>query len=224
MNQRLLEGPSQEPVTVAELAVFSRFDPPAAMTGSPATDNPEYTQVLEWIGAAREHIERLSTFCYLPQTWELSLDDFPRIYIGQDRPYHWNIPAPAPYRPDALELMRHPVQSVTSIKYIDTDGNEQTVDPTTYDLKYDRVILKVNQTWPITARVPDCVTVTYVTGYDPAGSPPVAIPNRLKLALKFLAGWYYETRTPVGVEPTYDVARTLKDLLTGFRSSYVPRF
>jgi uncharacterized phiE125 gp8 family phage protein len=224
MFETLLVGPTNEPLTVEQLAASSLFDAPPATTGSPAIDNPKYEEIEEQIGAAREHIEWLTNYCYLTQQWRLTLDQFPNLYVGPDnREAHWNVPRPWPFRPDAIELLRYPVQSVESVKYIDGDGNEQTVDPATYDLKGIRIVLKVGKVWPTAARVPDAVSIEYTAGYDPEGSPPLPIPKRLKRALKFLAGWYFENRVPVSDKPTSQVEFTLSNLLTGYRSKYMAR-
>src|SRR5438552_3190118 len=99
MFEQLLEGPTSEPVTVVEQATWSRFDAPDEMVGSPAEDNPEYLLVQSQIAGAREQIERQTHYCYLSQTWQLTLDVFPKIYIGLDMyGRHWHIPAPWPFR------------------------------------------------------------------------------------------------------------------------------
>lgn len=55
--------------------------------------------------AATEAAEQMTGRAIMPQTWELTLDAFP----------------------DALELTRVPVASVTSLKYFDATGTEQTL-------------------------------------------------------------------------------------------------
>lgn len=93
----------------------------------------------------------------ITQTVELVLDDFP---AGE------------------IDLRLPSVQSVTSIKYLDTAGAEQTVINTDYSLDTaaspGRVLLDTDAAWPATADVPNAVRVRYVVGYgdDDASVPP----------------------------------------------------
>jgi len=224
MFETLLEGPSAEPVTVDEQAAWSRFDPPAEQTDdSPPVDNPEYGLVVSQIKTAREEIERLTRFFFYPQRWKQTMPGFP--YFHQrftHSPVLWKYRFPS-HGHDVIELLRHPVQSIESVKYLDTGGDEQTFDATSYELDRDCVQLKVGKNWPFAAIRDNAVRIEYTAGFNPEGSPPVEIPERLKSALKFLAGWYYENRIPVTTTPTSDIIRTLDNLLKGFRSGYLPR-
>lgn len=222
MFETLLTGPTGEPITVEELANFSRFDAP-----DETEDALDFAEVSGQIGAAREQIERQTSYCYDIQKWQMTLDAFPSIYVGREMNWHFNIPEFVQngwvFRPDVIELLRHPVQSIDSFKYTDANGDEQTVDSGIYDLKNDRIVLKVGKTWPVAAHVPDSVTIQYTAGYDPEGSPAIPTPQRLIRALKFLAGWYYDNRMPIGTQPTAPVQMTLDNLLTGFRSNRMAR-
>jgi hypothetical protein len=222
MFEQLLQGPSGEPITVEQLAAAAHFDAPDAMIDSPAEDNPDYAEVEEQISAAREQIERLTNHCFLPQQWRLSLDAFPTFITSND----WVVRGPfiaGPLTADAIELLRLPVGSVDSVKYIDTFGAEQTFDPSNYDVKGNRIVLKAGKSWPVAIKNPDSVWIDYTAGYDPDGSPAVSIPARLLRALKWLAGHYHETLLPISTEPTQDVKFTLSNLLTGFRSTRMAR-
>jgi len=221
MFEQLIQGPADEPVTVANQAAWSRFDAPDQLVGSPPAENPEYDLVVSQIKTAREDIERLTRYCLMTQQWKLTLPGFPYRRPGFCVPVvFW------PYgqlAENAIELMRHPVQAVQSITYLDPGGVEQTLDPSVYDVANDSILLKVGQTWPWTAQRDDAVRILHTAGYDPMGSPPTELPERLKTAVKYLAGWYYENRIPVSTQPTQDVLRTLASLLKGFRSGYLPR-
>lgn len=220
MYEELIAGAASEPITVAEQAAWSRFDAPDQLTGSPAEENPDYDLVASQIKGAREEVERLSRYCCLPQQWRQVLPAFPGAHYWMD-PVYDRVQGGMPQQ--SIELLRRPVQSIELIQYLATDGTLTTLDPATYTLGNNSVILNVGQTWPVAANRDNSVRVEYTAGYNPDGSPPVEIPERLKTAIKFLAGWWYENRLPVGTQPTTDIANTLKNILTGFRPNYLAR-
>lgn len=70
----------------------------------------------------------------------------------------------------ALSLAWPPLQSVTSVKYLDQDEVEQTVDPSVYVVDTHRypgqLRLARNQVWPTAvAERPDAVRIVYKAGY-----------------------------------------------------------
>ena len=91
---------SAEFVTTAEMQTFVR----ASTTGN----NAELATLVQ---SAREQVEKDTRRAYLAQTWVYKCDQFPR-----NREY--------------LELHRPPLLSVTSLQYIDSDGNTQTFSST----------------------------------------------------------------------------------------------
>ena len=97
----------------------------------------------------------------ITQTVELVLDAFP---AGE------------------IDLRLPSVQSVTSIKYLDTAGAEQTFANTNYSLDTaaspGRVLLDTDAAWPATADVPNAVRVRYVVGY---GDDDASVPANIRL-------------------------------------------
>ena len=84
-----------------------------------------------------------------------------------------------------IELRLAPVQSITSITYIDQDSASQTLATTVYgtDLTSTpaRIILKTSQNWLDTEpNTPNAVTVTFVAGY---GTTAASVPAQAKLAI-----------------------------------------
>lgn len=66
-----------------------------------------------------------------------------------------------------LRLLYPNVQSVTSVKYLDSALNEQTVSTDVYRHVDDKLVLKPGKSWPTTVcSQPDAVRITYVTGFD----------------------------------------------------------
>lgn len=101
-----------------------------------------------------------------------------------------------------------PVQGV-AVTYIDTDGAEQTLADTVYELRNDdlrtEIVLKYGQNWPA-IQLGSRITVTADVGY-------ALMPPALKHALLVWIGDAYEVREnePSGGRSAFD------DLLTNFR-------
>ena len=66
-------------------------------------------------------------------------------------------------------LPRPPLVSVSSLKYYDVDGTQQTLATSYYDVDVfaepGRVLLAYNQTWPSTRLMNNAVEIIYQTGY-----------------------------------------------------------
>jgi len=161
----LVAAPALEPVTLAEQKTFSRVDI--------STDD---TLISSLIQAAREYCEDFTGRRFYTQTWDLKLDYFFRN-CGQ------------------MRMPNGPWQSITSITYVDINGTTQTVSTSIYDIDTSdfepRLFLKFGQYWPVERQIQNAVTIRHVAGYGTAAS----IPERLKLAIKLLAGYYYEQRS-----------------------------
>ena len=96
---------------------------------------------------------------------------------------------------DPMTLRRPPVGTVASVKYTDTDGDEQTVAATVWEQglinNVGVVRLAYNQTWPSGVRDhPDSVVVRFTAGYGGAA----AVPEDVRHAMKLFCGHLYENR------------------------------
>lgn len=125
---------------------------------------------------AREYIEKIAWRALVSQTWETLFCEFPIS--------------------DYMVLPKGPLQSVTSVQYIDTLGATQTLDTSVYEVdtksKCGRVILKHMQGWPSYQLRWNAVTVTYVAGYGTAAD----VPRTIQHAMKLLISQMYEHRVP----------------------------
>lgn len=87
-----------------------------------------------------------------------------------------------------FELAWQPVQSVTSVTYIDGNGDSQTLSTDVYELANKngaaRVRLKENQVWPVAQSHEDVVTITYVSGF---GDEPSDVPITIRMAIRLYA-------------------------------------
>lgn len=129
----------------------------------------EDTLISALISAAREQAESETGCAIGSQTREIALDEFP----------------------DAFKLEGHPVISVTSIKYLDESGVEQTLNPTDYSLdNYNApgyVTVGYGKGWPATQAVPNAVKIRYVCGFT-------TVPESIKAWIKLHVGTMYAQR------------------------------
>jgi hypothetical protein len=167
MPLRLIAGPTVEPITTTLLESHLR----AGLT-------VESVLVNAYIGAIREKAESITRRSLLTQTWELSFDRFPvGICRGNGDLGERNLP---PRAWGEILLPRGPVQAITSIKYIDLIGAQQTIAPNIYQLDTAsdpaELSLAYNQSWPAARGDKGGITVTYTVGYgDTAANVPDSI-------------------------------------------------
>lgn len=130
------------------------------------------------VEAARQAFEEINGRSLYTTTWKLILDSWP------SKPY--------------IVLPRPPLASVTSIAYVDSDGNSNTWDSVNYVVETDRtpgrIHLAENVDWPSASlRAASPITITYVAGWATTG----AIPQRYKQAILLLVGHWYENREAI---------------------------
>ena len=106
---------------------------------------------------------------------------------------------------DLSRLPSGPVTSVTGITYVDTIGDDQTVNPTVYELRLGGAFLRPGSQWPA-AQLGSRITVTAEVGA--AECPPA-----VKHAILLLVSDMYERREP---EPAVE-RTTLDNLLSNHR-------
>lgn len=130
-----------------------------------------------YIQAAREQCERLIGRKLITQTVEQRLDAFPD---GE------------------IQLEAVPVVSITSVKYDDGDGVEQTLAGSAYALDsaaYPGGWLQpaVDTEWPLTIDYTNCVRIRYVAGFGAASDVPAPIKAWLLVTVAAM----YEQRAAV---------------------------
>ena len=175
LNVNLSSAPAVEPVTQAEAKLFAKIDTTA-----------DDALVTSLIVAARQRIESLTRRALITQTWVWQLDAFPFSSV--------------PVTTDALNMnpLRPPfppLQSVTSITYVDTDGITQTWSSSDYTVdttsEPGRIVPAFNESYPDTRDVIEAVTITYKAGY---GDASTAVPDALITAVKMLTAAFYDNR------------------------------
>jgi len=136
-------------------------------------DDERDADLMRLAKVARLHIERQKIRrAIINQTWDQYFDAFA----------------------NPLRVRWGTVSSITSIKYTDTDGDEQTTSTDVYELGHRHgqgiARLKYNQNWPTAVRShPDAVVVRYVAGYGAAASN---VPEPIRQAILIMVADMWE--------------------------------
>jgi uncharacterized phiE125 gp8 family phage protein len=128
------------------------------------------------VRAAREYAETFTGRALITQVWDWTLDCWPRG--------------------NTIELPRPPLQSVDSVKYLDEDGAEHTVNASSYLVdttnRPGRIRLRTNQSWPTdTLREISAITIRFSAGY---GDDAEDVPQTIHQAMLLMIGDLYENR------------------------------
>ena len=101
---------------------------------------------------------------------------------------------------DLTELLKSPVDSITHIKYYDSDNAQQTLSSSVYSLipaiEPSLISLSVSQSYPSVADRTDAIECKYVVGY---GAASTDVPNAIIEAVYLTIGHWYQNRTAVVV-------------------------
>lgn len=185
----LVTPPAETPVSPTEAKAHLRVETTA-----------DDTLIAGLIAAATAHLDGWSGIlgrCLVEQTWRQDYDDFR----------------------SCLRLPLFPVLSITSVKYVDTDGVEQTVDSANYVLLNDErgayVEFADGYSFPALNVGSAAVRITYVAGYGAAS----AVPQAIKQAMLLLIGHWYENREAVivGTSQPSPLPLAVDALITPFR-------
>lgn len=194
MRDDLITAPTVEPIGTADAKSHLRVDV--------ATDDDLIDSLVQ---ATREWTEAFTRRALIDQTWELNFDAFPDTGIP-------------------IELPRPPLSSVTSVKYVDVDGVEQTWDASNYTVDapagpfatFGRVIPNFQVVYPTTRIQFNAVTIRYVAGYGAAGS---AVPEGIIRGMLMHFGHLYEHREEVVIGASaLPVPKATEWLLWPFRA------
>jgi len=134
--------------------------------------NDEDAVLADLLREAVEAVEDYTRRRLLTQTWDESFDAFA----------------------DPLTLSEQPVASVTSVVYIDSDGDPQTLSTDTWEASTELGVgvirRQYDEDWPTTRSHKDVVTVRYVVGYG----DPADVPETLLKAVRIHAAWNHRHR------------------------------
>lgn len=194
MSLTLVTAPSGNVLTMSQVYDHLRVD----LVGSPA-EPADATYITALRDAAEAYLdgdEGILGRALLTQTWDLKLDAFPG-----DRYFRWDHAGRT--FSDEIQIPLPPLQSVTSISYVDTNGATQTLASSVYQVVTNgkwpaRIVAAYGQTFPEARDQPNAVTVRFVAGYGTASDVPAQVHH----ALRLLISQWYENREPVVVGKT----------------------
>lgn len=145
-------------------------------------DATEQALVETYITAARKWVENYTRYALITQTWDAYWDSWPT---------ELRVPLP-------------PLQSVTSITYIDGDDASQTLASSVYQTNITTMpgTIRVDsgQSWPaLTNEKYNPIVVRFVAGYGDAATD---VPEQYRQAIQLLAAHWYENREPISMGQT----------------------
>ena len=141
------------------------------------SDEDSYIDIL--IEIARRQLENDSRTAIITKTWVQKHHAFPTDGV--------------------IELRMTPVASVSSIQYVDINGDTQTFSSGDYTVDTSRgvVWLGYQKEWPNTRDHSDVLTITYVAGAS-------AATQTQKHAMRFLIAHWFENRSPAELKPFFE--------------------
>lgn len=187
MSHNLITGPTVEPLDAATLKLWCHID---------GTDEDALLDGL-FIPAARQACEHATGRALLIQTWEVVLDSWPAAV--------------------AIELPRAPVIAISSVKYIDPAGVQQTMDSALYALDKDSapgwLLPAYDTAWPDLRETANAVRVRYTAGF---GTAATDVPQALRMWIALHAAAAYQSREATSEKPL-SVNPALAGLLDPYR-------
>ena len=130
----------------------------------------ENAYIFTLIAAATDEAERWTRRQFVTATWDEYLDAFP----------------------DTILVKHPPLQSVTEIKYVDTEGVPQTLADTLYTVDAHsfkgRIVPAFGLSWPSVRSVVNAVQLTYKAGY---GDDAADVPAAIREAILLRVGGFY---------------------------------
>lgn len=179
-------------VTLEELKAYLAIDPLVT------DDDDLLKHNIAAITATLDGPRGLLNRALINQSWKLELDEFP---TGTN---------------DKIELPLPPTQSITSVKYDDSDGNEQTLVADT-DYYITKLGATTEQTqihpidgWPAARDRAGAVRVEFVAGY---GDNDSDIPADTKLLIKAVSAEFFERREYSNVGNIVNVMPAMEGLI-----------
>lgn len=173
---RIATAPTWEPCSVDECKSFAKVD---------LGDDDALVDRLRKSARERAGVETGRTIAATTYTWKL--DRFP---LGRAE----------------LTVPNPPLASVTSITYVDTAGDTQTLSSSLYQVdahaEPGRILPAYGECWPdARCETPGAVTITFVAGYASAA----AVPDMVKLGILELVSHWYADRdgamdVPIGAQ------------------------
>lgn len=188
MALTLVTAPTEEPLTLDQAKGYLRLDG--------EEDDNEVTRLIK---TAREHVEGQTHRGILTQTWD--------YFIDGGWPYRDGVPH--------IRMPLNPLASVSSLKYIDDSGTEQTLATDQYTVVARQhgsyIVPAYGVSWPTVRNVPNAITVRAVFG-------EATCPKQLERAIGLLVNHLYENREAVASRDVVSTPYALEAMLSPYRA------
>ena len=199
--------PATPVVTTATLKTFLKID-----------GSDEDTILDQLIASATNMAEVYTRRAFITQTFKLTMDRFDasetnHIMLGGQ----YDLPDTHVFSSGYVELMRPPIQSVTSITTYATDNSSSVFASSNYTLGENdgRIYLDIGSTFPASLRDKNAVEIIYIAGYGDAATD---VPDAIVTGVMFQAANMYENRSCAaltnGVMDLLNSYRLYDDLMT----------
>jgi uncharacterized phiE125 gp8 family phage protein len=144
------------------------------------TSTAQDSMLSDLIVSATDEVEKSTNRALITQTWNYVLGGFDSRCI---------------------RIPKAPLQSITSIRYIDANGQLQELDETLYQVSTLKepgaILLKPGCMWPVIGvGYAEPVTITYDAGY---GDSSAAVPNRIRQTIIALTVYWHDNGMEAGV-------------------------
>jgi len=185
MSLKRTTEPTELPIAIEEVKDHIRWE-------SAGGDEAQIALYMRSAVQQMDGAEGLLNRALVTQTWELTLDDFPAPHR------RW------PTKAAPIKIPLPPLQSITSLQYIDTAGTLQTWSSSNYKvLNVDSptrgglIEPAFGEVWPSTRHESENVTITFICGYGTRES----VPEPIRHLLLFAVADAYDGRSPVDAKP-----------------------
>jgi uncharacterized phiE125 gp8 family phage protein len=181
VSKELVTPATNPALTTAEAKAHLRVD-----------SSDEDTLIDSLVAAATRHLLRTHGLVLTSEIWDFTPTDLEGYELDGFSSGTEDIRVPL-----------HPLQSVTSVTYVDEDGDSQTFDAANYIVVPGavpgRIRLGYDKEWPDARSQPNAVVVRAVFGYGDEGTD---VPENLRHAIRLLIGHWFENRESVVVGAT----------------------
>ncbi len=182
--------PTSEPVSLSEAQLHLRLD----TEGSPPS-HPDDTLVQTLISAARENAEQYTGVTVAAATYEMES-------VVEDT---------------YVSLQTFPVNSITSVTYVDGDGATQTIASSEYEINN---YYRPSRLYFKNGVVSNELKITFTAGYTDGQTPnKFPTPAGVKAAILLMVGNLYENRESVSNIESFERPQSAIYLLTPHRVS-----
>lgn len=180
MKYQIKTQPAVEPITLTEAKANLRVN-----------NTVENDLITSYIVAARKWVENYTWRPLITQTWTLFYD-FSDVQTIKN---------------STITISKNPVQSISSVKYYDTNNTLQTLNSSNYytDLGGDIASINFIQQLPTMYNRINALQIEFVCGYGLA----VSVPDNIKAAIYMMITAFYDNRTGLDFVKTQEAVQNI---------------